>query len=516
MSEHLPTLHWVDWAVIWTYFLAMIGMGAWIAWRHRTSDDYYLGGRTIPGWAAGLSLFAASISTVTFLAYPAAGYSGDWTRMVPGLMLPLAAIYITIVVIPLYRRVVRLSVYEFLERRFSYPARLYAASVYMLITLFRMGFILFLMAKAIGTVTGWEVQHTILVCGVTTIAYSMLGGARAVIWTDVVQSMLLLSAGLLCVALLLNQPGDRSADMLAVAIEGGKFHMLDFSADLRHPGVLVLLLFGLFQYADNYTTYQANCQRYLAVSSTRQAQKSVWLAAVFCVSTWALFLLIGTLLYSYYALHPGELPPEIASHPAGIFPHFLITHLPVGLVGLFLAAMCAAAMSTLDTAMNSLSLTTIHDLLARLRTRVTPRAELIIAKGASAFYGIIGTCAALSMMQIQEVLDFSFKGFSILAGGMFGMVLLGFFARRAHTVGVYAGLVAGSAVSLWAASTELQAVLPWLSALPEWARFPFHGFLTMACSNVVCFGVGYGASMLLEDRQPRDLTGLTFWTRPQA
>ncbi|MBN2578842.1 MAG: sodium:solute symporter [Pirellulales bacterium] len=512
MSEPVTTIHWIDWTILGVYFCIIVAVGFWIARRQRSADDYYVGGRTMPGWAAGLSLFATSISTATFLAYPAHGFGGDWTRLVPGLMLPVVAIYLVSLVIPFYRSVVRVSAYEYLERRFGYPARVYAAVIYILTQLFRMGFVLFLMAKAIHTMTGWDLRTIIVVCGLATVVYTTLGGVRAVIWTDVLQSLILFGGGLGCLAILLFRPEGGPGHVLQIAYHAGKFKIADLSLDPTRASILVMMLYGLVQYGDNYSTHQTCVQRYLSVPSLRQARQGVWLGNLSCVLTWTLFLLIGTLLCSFYTIHPDQLPAEVAADQTKVFPYFMATQLPVGLVGLFLTAMCAAAMSSLDSAMNSLSLTTVKDLVLKWRPIVSERGQLILAKAVSCGWGLAGTCAALSMIRVEKALDFSITVFSILAGGMFGMFLLGFFARRAHAMGVYVGLVAGAAVSLWAATGELaDAGLP-LPAMLANVTFPFHVFLTAACSNAVSFGVGYLASRILPNRSQRDPAGLTVWT----
>lgn len=258
----------VDWTVLVVYLAAMALGGLWLARRQRSTEDYFVGGRNVPGWAAGLSLFATSISTATFLAYPGHGYGGDWTLLVPGLMLPVVAIYTTMIVVPFYRATVKASAFEYLERRFGRLARTYAAIQYILFELFRMGFVLFLAARAIHAMTDWDVRAIILVGGVVTIIYTAIGGIRAVIWTDVFQSITLFAGGLLCAGLLLFTPEGGPGRVVEIAHAAEKFHLGELSLDLTRPTVLVMILYGLFSYAAFSSLLQTGVQRYLSVPTT--------------------------------------------------------------------------------------------------------------------------------------------------------------------------------------------------------------------------------------------------------
>ena len=509
--EATETLGWIDWTVVAIYFVAIAGIGLWFARQQASSDDYFVGGRNVPGWAAGISLFGGSISTATLLAFPAHGFGGDSTRLLPGIMLLPVAIYTTLLIIPLYRNLVKVSAYEYLERRFGYPARAYAAFTYLSVQLFRMALILFLMSGAIHVMTGWDIRAIIVTCGLVTIVYTTLGGVRAVIWTDVLQSGVLLIAGLFCVGILLFMPEGGPTHSLAIAWEASKFKLADLSLDMTQATILVMILYGVVQYADIYTTAQTSVQRYLVVPSTRQAQEGVWIGNIGCVFTWTLFLLVGVLLYSYSQIHPEQLPAAVVADPMRVFPYFILTQLPGGMVGLLLAAMCAAAMSSLDSVMNAMSLTTVHDFILRFHKGAGTRRQLFLAKVVSCFWGLAGTVTAFALIGVREALDFSFTVFSILAGGVFGMFLLGFFVRRAHALGIYVGLAAGTAMSVWAALDNLGTAGFPVPAVMENHPFPVHVFLTATCSNLTSFVVGYIASLLLPDVTKRNSTGLTFW-----
>ncbi len=507
----LAAVSLIDWTIVVLSVVLVAVAGAYFARRQKSTEQYFVGGRSVPGWAAGLSLFASIISTITFLAYPEQGFAGDWTLMVPNFTLPLVIAFVCLTVLPFYRRYVRMSAYEYLERRFGYPARAYAALQFLLINVFRLSLVLLLSAKAIHTFTGWDTRQVILACGVITIVYTVLGGFEAVVWTDVLQSLILLSGGAVCVLILLFMPENGPLEILRTASQDSKFHMLDFSWDLQRPTFIVLVLYGIFGYSSLYVTNQDSVQRYLATPSERQATRGLWVGAVCCIATWSLFCLIGTLLYSYYKLHPGRLPAEIAAEKIKVFPYFVMSHFPKGAIGLVLAAMLAASMSTLSSLMNSMSLVTVCDFVGRVAHMTSDRRRLVTGKIVTCLWGTIGTLVALAMIGVERALQFTYDCTSILSGGLLGLFMLAFLVRRASAAGIYAGLAAGVLITAWGAMNQFARLgIP----IPEaiWAlRPPFHPWLVIACSNVGSFAVGLVVSLLAPADPQHRWTSLTLW-----
>jgi len=515
VQDYAKSLHPLDGAVVLAYLGFVVLVGLWFAKRQKSTEDYFVGGRAIPGWAAGISLFASSISTVTFLAYPGHGYGKDWTLLLPCFMLPVVAFVLTLVIIPLYRQVVRMSAYEYLERRFGLGARGYAAILYILLRLFRISFILFLSAKALNTMTGWDIRYVILACGLITLVYTVFGGVQAVIWTDVAQAVIFMGGGLLCAAILLFSPEGGPMRVFEIAYDADKFKMGELSWSLTRPTVTVMVLYGLFFFATDFFTSQDYVQRYLAVATTRKACRGVWVGVCSTMTTWLLFMFLGTLLFSYYTIYPDRLPASIAADQEQVFPYFIMTRLPVGVVGLIVAAMCAAAMSTLSAVMNSMSMVTIYDFSARLWPNMPDHRQLLYGKLATLLWGLVGTAAALLMIRVQAALEFWYVVFSILLGGLLGMFLLAFFVRRAHAWGVYLGLAAGTLVTLWGTLARLGEVARgWgfeLPAILQNVEWPLHPFLLVVCSNTTAFVVGYIASLIIPKPAGFDASGLTVW-----
>ena len=403
----------IDWIVVAAYLVVVAWLGTRLARRQTSTEAYFIGGRAIPWWAVGCSFFGTSISTATFIALPGQAYGGDWRPHLANMMFPLSAVFIALVVIPFYRQRVRMSAYEFLEERFGYGARCYTSCFYLISRLFRSGLVLFLMAKAISAMTGWSPFTIVLVSGVIALIYTILGGLEAVIWTDVIQSVTLFGGGLFCVAILWFGE-DGSTQLLSVAQASDKFRMVDWSLDLSEMTVLVTIAYGGFGFLSNYTVQQDAAQRYLASPSTRDAQKAIWFGAIGCVVTWNLFMLIGSLLFSYYSLHPAELPAHIAASETEVFPYFVVTRIPAGMTGVILAGMCAAAMSSLDTMINSMAMVTVRDFYLHFRPEASDRSQLILGRGrlgglgsarSGRGTGAAAGCGASAAVQLYRLLD---------------------------------------------------------------------------------------------------------------
>ena len=300
----------IDWLILAAYLVLIVFMGGWFARRQNSTEAFFLGGRSVPWWAVGFSFFGSSISTGTFLAFPGQGYGGDWIPHLSHLIFPVIAVLAACWVIPYYRQRVRMSAYEFLEQRFGYGTRCYASLIYVLYHLFRNGMILFLMAKALNAMTGWDPVAILVVCGILAVLYTMFGGLEAVIWTDVLQSVTLFGGGLFCLWFLTLGSDEGAFHLFQVAGDAGKFKLVDWSLDLSHPTIVVIILYGLVHHGTYYTTSQDVAQRYLAASSTRSSQKALLCGGFSIVTTWTLFLLIGSLLYAYYQIHPANCRPK--------------------------------------------------------------------------------------------------------------------------------------------------------------------------------------------------------------
>ncbi len=522
MSGQLRT---VDFIVLVSYMAAVFGLGCWFARKSGTTNEFMAAGRSLPGWAVGLSVFGTYVSSIGFLGNTGKAFGGTWNSWVFGLSLPIAAWVAVRYFIPLYRSSDVVSAYYHLEQRFGPWARTYALVCYLLSQLARCGTILYLVALALEPLTGWDIRAIILVTGLLVTIYTLLGGIEAVIWTDVVQSGVLIGGSVLCVVVLLNGIDGGATQLFRIAHDHGKFDLGGFSLAPEtltrpDPTFWIVLLYGLFINLQNFGIDQGFVQRYITAKTDRDAKFSVCLAAILFPIASALFFFIGTALYCYcqtdveflnsvkesvaasqLANVDGVTMETIRAKAAGLsmsdigdkmLPHFIMHHLPVGIAGLLIAAIFAAAMSSMDTSLNSGATVVLCDIYKRyLRPGADERESMRVLYGSTLVLGAIGTIAALGMIHVKSALDAWWDLQGIFTGGMLGLFLLGLVSKRARNPQAMLAVVAGVLVILWmSVSTK-----PWWPV--QWAAYasPIHTFMTIVIgtSTVVVTGATLGS-----------------------
>ncbi|MDE2714482.1 MAG: sodium:solute symporter [Verrucomicrobiota bacterium] len=482
----------IDLTVLGIYLIAVVGLGAWFARRNRTSAHFMAASGSLPGWVVGLSIFGTFLSSNTFIGVPGKAYGGNWNAFVFSLTLPLAAWVAVKYFVPFYRGSGEISAYQHLEKRFGPWARSYALACYLLTQLARVGAILFGVSMALHALTGWSLPAIIIGAGVAVTLYTLLGGIEAVIWTDVIQSLVLLAGAMVIAVLLITGHPNGASEALHGAAAANKFSLGSFATDFTQSTVWVILLFGFFINLNNFGIDQNYVQRYHAARDDAAARRSVWLGALLYVPVSALFFLIGSLLFSYYEASPALLQELQAAHPEGyadqVLPHFIAHKLPVGMAGLLLAAICAAAMSSIDTSLNSSATVTLKDFFQRhLKRGESETDALKILRGATLFWGVLGTGVALAMMGQKSLLDAWWKLSGIFAGGMLGLFLLGLIARKADNVAALTGVIIGVLVICWTTFAD---------AFPENLRSPFHANMITVIGTLTIFLVGLGVSRI--------------------
>lgn len=502
----MATLRWLDVVVVGVYLAAMAWMGLRFARRQTSTERYFVAQRSIPGWAMGVSLFATLISSVTFIAYPGSAYAGNWTELVPGLMVVPVLLAAGLVIIPFYRHVVGMSAYEYFGKRFGYGARAFSSFAFAMGHFSKLGFVFYLVALTVHSMTGWDMYVVTILMGVVTIFYTYLGGLEAVIWTDVVQGFICFIGIFICLGFLLFLPPGGPAAALGTAWENGKFSLGTLDFDLTKKGFWVMTFYGVFWYLQKYGADQTVVQRYLVTRSDSQAVKGAALGALMCVPVWTLFMLIGTLLWSFYRLTGEQLPAHI-SKTDQIFPWFLSTHIPPGLAGLFMASLFAAAMSTLASDLNCLSVVGVEDYYRKLKRDTTDAQRLRVGKVLVALFGNASTLMALVLARYTEnALSLYFTFTSILSGGLFGLFFLAFLSTRANTRGVWAGIVACLVFTAYATLTQGKERFLDLGQL----NFKLPGVMIGVIGHLVLMGVGYTASLCFPT-DPASGRDLTLW-----
>lgn len=499
MTQHLRA---IDAVIIVLYLAAMAGMGLRFSRRQKTTERYFVAKRSVPGWAMGLSLLATLISSVTFIAYPGSAYAGDWSNLVPGLMvLPVLAVTVA-VVIPFFRHAVGMSAYEYFGNRFGYGARVYSSLAYSLGHFSKMGFVFYLLALTVSSMTGWDTERLIVAVGLLTIGYTLLGGIEAVIWADVIQGFVLWFGIFICLGYLLFIPDVGPAGMLRAAWVSHKISLGSMSMDFRKPTIPVLALYGLFYYFQRYTADQTVIQRYLVAKSDRAAVRGILLGSLLCVPVWVLFMLIGTLCWTFYQV-TGEKLPAYLTKGDQVFPYFITSHVPAGLAGLFVAALFGAAMANLSSDLNSLAAVGVEDYYRVLRKGSTDRQRLFAGKVIVGVCGVL--CIGIATMLAHtngSALSLWFTVSAIVLGGLAGLFLLAFLAPRVSGRAAYCGIGASAAFTVWASVS---------------GGFKLHSYMIGVFGQFVLMGVGLGASLVLPncDAANRELT-LWGWLRKRG
>lgn len=480
-----------DVAVLVLYLGGTAAFGLWVGRRSGTSEAFMTAGRRIPAWAVGLSIVGTYVSSISFLALPSKAFSSDWNPFVFSLTLPVTTWIAVRYFVPFYRRAGALSSYEHLETRFGPWARTYAVGCYLLTQLARVGTITYLLALALAPLTGLSVASLIIATGVVVVAYTLYGGMTAVIWTDVVQTLVFIGGTAACAAVLVaGLPGGPS-ELWRVAEGAGKFSLGSRALDPGQSTVWVVLAYGFFINLQNFGIDQSYVQRYQTADSDAAARRSVWLGALLYVPISAAFLFIGTGLYAFYAAHPSQLPAAVASQPDAVFPHFIATELPAGLAGLVVASVFAAAQSTISSSIAGSATLLLCDVYVRyLQPRATERQRLFVLRGASLVVGVAGTGIAFAMMQIGSALDAWWQLASIFSGGMLGLFLLGRLSGRVRSGHAALGVAAGVAVILWMTWSP-----SWAGVSPEW-RSPFHANLIVVFGTMTILAAGGVAAVV--------------------
>ncbi len=480
---------WLNYLTLGLYLTAMLGIGAWFAHKTKSTDDYFRGGQKIPWWAAGCSIFATMLSSITFMAFPAVAFKTDWTTMGMQWLIPLVSLWVVWRILPFFRRIDATSAYEYLEKRFNYPSRVIGSLLFTLFQIGRMGVVLYLPALALQAVTRIDPIVCILLMGFVSVVYSAMGGIEAVVWTDTVQTFVLLGGALLSLILIILKLDEGLATFIATASGNCKFNFVEFdfsSTSYMVPAIWVIIIGGIFQHISSYTADQSVIQRYMTTDTEKNAGRSILINGLLAVPACLIFFAVGTGLYVYYRHFPQQMDPTFKAD--AIFPLFIATRMPPVVAGLVVAGVFAAAQSTLSTSMNSLSTTLIIDFVKPLNLCRGDTACLRLARVLTVLLGSLGTGIAI-LFVITDVFDIFNMYITILGlfmGVLCGMFLLGMFSRRATSGGCLGGACISAAISLW---------------LTFGSGWGIHGYLYPAISVTLCFTSGYLLSLLSRQRQ---------------
>ncbi len=466
MEAPAPGIGAVNWAVIILYLAGILALGAYMSRRIKTTRGYFVAEGRLGALLVGLSLLGTYLSALTMMALPGKSFGPEdwlWTIQLPFLI--ITAFVITRFVLPRFRAAGVVSVYEFLEQRVHVSARLLASVCFLLLSIGRMGLVLYLPALAFSHITGTQIELNILVMGAIVTVYTVLGGIEAVIWTDAIQVVILALGALLSVGYIVYDINQVTHSFFGLAAQYHKFRVLELSLDVTKLTSLWLILETIFQTIRIYGTQQDMTQRYMATKSTKKGNQSVWIAILGYIPLAYLFYFIGSALFIYYQAYsdPYVLNILAADRPKydAIYPHFIVDRLPVGIAGLVLAAIFAAAMSSIDSSMNSSSTVCVEDFYKRFWGRNKPdRTYLVMARALTVVWGLLAIGMALAFRHVQYAQDTWSKVMSFSTTGVLALMLLAFLPVRVRPAAAIAGwAVAAGSVAIMTFLTEIHFLL---------------------------------------------------------
>jgi SSS family solute:Na+ symporter len=392
-----------------------------------------------------------------------------------------------------------------------------------------MGSIFFGIALSLQALTGLPMVTVMVVMGLCIIIYTVMGGIEAVIWTEVVQGVIKTLGALLILYLVIKGMPGGIAKIVEIGKEHNKFSLGSFSPNLTQSTFWVILLYGFFINLNNFGMDQNYVQRYHAARSSKEASSSLWLCVWLYVPASLLFFVIGSCLYAYYDVHPellmavkeqaarerlglGASAAEVAALAASlqpadygdkVMPHFMVTSIPVGLVGLIVSAILSAAMSTISSGMNASATVFTEDIYKRYFNRkATDKQKMRILYTGTIMFGLLGMGAGIAMIGAKSILDIWWELSGIFAAGMLGIFLLGIISKRTRNQQALIAAVIGVLVILW---LSLSPMLP-----DEYGglRNPFHKNLTIVIGTLTIFLIGTfltrkKPSVLKQDKLPQ-------------
>ena len=439
----------LDTAVMVMYFLLISGLGLFLSRFQKDSRSYFLADRNVPWWAACLSVVATETSVLTFIGVPAIAYSGDlkFIQLTAGYL--IARILLAAFFLPAYLEQDTYTVYGYLRRRFGARVRTWSAWLFMVTQLLGSGVRLYAAALVLTTISGFEsILPAILIIAVITAIYTWAGGISAVIWTDVVQAIIMVGGGIIALVILWGYfDGGAWHILTGPALAEGKLAFLDFGLALDKPYTIFSgVIGGAFLGMASHGTDQVLAQRLLTCRTLSDGRKAIVGSALIIIPQFLIFLILGTLLFYFYQAHP---PAEAFANPDRIFPYFIVHNFPPGLAGLVVAAMFGAAMSTLDSGIQALSASTVIDVIRPLTGEKKAESEYLgLSRALVLVWSGILCGVAFLAGGWGPVLETGLRMASYTYGPLLGVFLLGFFSPLRRQLPVELGMLGGLAAVL--------------------------------------------------------------------
>ncbi len=475
-------LNHLDLAIIAVYLVGITLFGIRFRKRQRTLRDYFLAGRDIPWWAIAISIVAAETSTLTIISIPGLAYDTNLTFLQVVMGYVVGRIIISFVLLPHYFRGDLYTAYQLIERRFGPNLRLLTSGLFLLTRAAAEGVRVYAVSIVVSIALGTGELTSIAIITVLTLIYTFEGGLAAVIWTDVVQTVIYVGGTIVGVFTILHYVPGGWGHIHQIADAGHKLRIFDFTPTFLKPYTFWAgVLGGSFFTLASHGTDQLIVQRLLAARGFRQSATALISSGVIVLFQFALFMTIGVMLFAYYLS-----PSKAFGTPDRIYPTFIVNHMRHGVSGLLIAAILAAAMSNLSAALNSLSSSTIMDFYVRLRPQTDEPRRMKISRFATVFWaGVLFSLALLCLHRVPRVVEVGLQIASIAYGALLGVFLLGVLTKRASESGAMVGMLLGFLS---------EVCLAWKFKQVPWTWY-------VAIGTTVTFAAGYLASRAFGPRE---------------
>jgi SSS family transporter len=480
-------LNTLDLVVIGCYLAGVTLFGLRFRSGQQTLKGYFLADNAIPWWAISLSIVAAETSTLTVISVPGLAYDKDFSflQLVMGYL--IGRVVVSFVLIPQYFRGELVTAYQLIDRRFGQRLRSLTAGVFLITRAAAEGVRVFAVAIVVRVALGGLLAGVsdferdlvaIAIVTALTLLYTLKGGLKAAIWTDVMQQTVYVAGTIVGLVTILHLVPGGWTTVREVAGQAGKFRVFDFTFDWTTKYTLWSgVIGGAFLTTASHGTDQLIVQRLLAARGERQAKIALLSSGVIVFFQFSLFLMIGAMLYVYYRIYP---PAAAFTRTDTIFPVFIVSHMPHGVSGLLIAAILAAAMSNLSAALNSLSSTSMVDFYIRLRPLTSEIRRIWLSRAAMVVWALVLFGLALLARHGGKVIEVGLTIASVAYGGMLGVFMLGVLTRRASERGAMMGMICGLALNLF---------------LWRFTGVAFTWYVVLG--SVATFTVGYAASLAL-------------------
>lgn len=444
----------IDWTIIVSYLLAMIGLSVYLGRKQSSQDDYYLAGRNMSWWAIGISTMATQTSAISFISKPAfvaLKEGGGLTLLQFELAVPLAMIVVIAFLIPFFRSLELISVYEYLELRFDASVRYLVSGAFLVSRGLAAGVVIYTTAIVLAITLEIPLYFTILIIGIVTVVYDTIGGMAAVIYSDVIQLAILLTGIFVCIFYAADIVG--GLDVILTVLPQERLNPLSMetglgdNADAPFWGIF---LGGFFLYISYYGTDQSQVQRELSAESSDGTIKSLMFNGLARFPLTLMYAFLGMAVYAVYLYSP-ELQSAVASRPKFdyLIPEFILMYIPTGLRAILFAAIFAATMSSLDSTLNSLSAATMRDFVSRLKPNLGN--ELLLGKITTVIWGTLITCFALLVQggKNDTVFEIVNQVGSVFYGPIVAAFLVGVLSKRVNSRGIFSGIIIGVGFNIY-------------------------------------------------------------------